>query len=466
MDKKIKFSGITNFLGKDINYDFDGNMLNLYVDNEIYHRLTMKEIQKGVYTSELQKLDVTELECSINGSEEKVIFLFNNCISKSQAKNYTSFTIGLLIKEYIIYSSTNIMLSQDSYYKMNFYSKDFYRFLSLTPIYNVRGNDDKTLPLASVLLNEDAINQKCSVEILGFDVEISPSYKYNWGGSNFDFTPGISLVIKNPLKFNYTNVFKFYHGTIKLLWFLFMRKNIFPTDVEFTYFGAKGKLYTNCYSNSERDKENPNDCYSGYIYWYDSYTVVGNILKAIIENDCLMNNIPNSKIERLYINDVSISKDAAEFEYEFKKIFPNGIPHSEERLKIEEEIREELTHLKNNCTGKKKDYYKQFLKHIRQESLKGNMKYMFEQNSELLKEILCALHCDMTYDEISEECSGVRNTIDHGKDDRAINETSALSFLILRILIYIMQLRRFGLKDENIKNSIFNLLRIKGSGVL
>ena len=64
MDKKIKFSGITNFMGKDINYDFDGNMLNLYVDNEIYHRLTLKEIQKGVYTSELQKLDITELECS------------------------------------------------------------------------------------------------------------------------------------------------------------------------------------------------------------------------------------------------------------------------------------------------------------------------------------------------------------------------------------------------------------------
>ena len=45
-------------MGKDINYDFDGNMLNLYVDNEIYHRLTMKEIQKGVYTLELQKLDM------------------------------------------------------------------------------------------------------------------------------------------------------------------------------------------------------------------------------------------------------------------------------------------------------------------------------------------------------------------------------------------------------------------------
>ena len=59
--------------------------------------------------------------------------------------------------------------------------------------------------------------------------------------------------------------------------------------------------------------------------------------------------------------------------------------------------------------------YEQFLKHIKQESLSGNMEYAFKNNDDLLSNFKKRLSLSMTYREIAEECSGIRNTIDHEK---------------------------------------------------
>lgn len=57
MDKKMKYSGITTFYDKEAMYDFDGLYLYLYIDNEVYTKLTMSDKGNGVMSSELQKLD-------------------------------------------------------------------------------------------------------------------------------------------------------------------------------------------------------------------------------------------------------------------------------------------------------------------------------------------------------------------------------------------------------------------------
>lgn len=247
---------------------------------------------------------------------------------------------------------------------------------------------------------------------------------------------------------------------------MFMRDNMMPELMEIQYLGVKGVINSNFYNNQEKDDENANDVYSSSVFWNSFYTVAGNVLKAIAEDKIFLNNIPKRRIDRILVNDVSISKDAAEFEFEFKIAYPNGIPHSEKRIEIENMVKNKLEVLKNESSGIEKDYYNQFLKHVKQESLSGNMQYVFETYDIVLSQFKNKLKLNMDYKAIAEECSGIRNTIDHGKNDKEITSDTAACYVLLRILIYCMQLRRLGLDDENIKASIISLYRIKELGGL
>lgn len=400
------------------------------------------------------------LDCTINGTTDKVVFSFGKDISKCSSVNFKSFIISLFVHNYIEYKHSGIP-SENTDFSMVYYSKDLMRCLHLTPFYNVNLNNDKDKPIAMVELNGSSCEKKSYSNVLGYDIEISPTYRKQWSGCNFDFTPGLQLKIKNAVNLDYNTQFKFYHAFIKFLKYIFMRDNMMPEYCNFKYLTVQGNIYSNYYNNDESEPENANEIYSSYIYWNHFYTVAANIFKAIIEENILLNNIPKKRIDRIMINDVSISKDAAEFEYEFQIAYPTGIPHSEQRIEVEYEVKNELSALKDKATGIKKDYYKQFIKHVKQESLKGNMQYVFDEYALILEPFSKKLHLELSFDEISSECAGTRNTINHGKKDREITTNTAGCYVLLRALIYSMQLKRFGLDDENIKASLFDLYRIK-----
>lgn len=466
MGKRILFSGKTNFYEKETYYDFDGKKIYLYVDKKTYDYLTLEEVRKGVYNLKHKQLNVYKLIGSINGSTKEIIFLFDNIFSKATTHNFQTYIIEILIKDYLEFDSSNICDIKNSNFNMIFYSKDFYKFLNLTPIYNVNDLRKEHSPLATVTINDDNCNKKSFGKILGYDIELAPVYECRWGGSNFELTPGIKLIIKNASTVDYDDIMKFYHGVIKMIKYLFMRGNIYPTNVKFQYLNRKGEIFSNRYLIENEETENPNDIYMGFIRWEDCYEIIAEVLRNIIDENCLLNNIPNTKIGRLFVNATMIFKDAAEFEYEFKKMLPNGIPHREKRLKIEEEIRMELLELKDKSSGIKKGYYKVFLNHIKQESLKENIKFVLKQYDDFIIDIIKKLHVKISYETIASECAGIRNTVDHGKNDKKIDQTISLSYLLLRMVVYAMQLKRFGMKDENIKSSLINLLEIKEMGIL
>lgn len=463
IDNKIRYSGKTNFYEKETMFDFDGLFLNLYVDSEIYKSLTMKVDGDGILSSELQELSVNYLDCEINGSLNRVLFSFDKNISKCNNRNFRVFTISLFVYDYVEYVKSNPCFKNTDYV-MIYYSKDLMKYLDLTPFYNVPSKKENLI--ATVNLDSSSCDRISSSNILGYDIEIKPTYRKQWCGCNFDFTPGLQLKVKNALKFDYDMQFKFYHSFIKLLKYMFMRDNMMPELMEFYYLDTIGNINSNYYNIQEKDIENANDVYSSCIFWNTFYPVAGNVLKAITEENIFLNNIPKKRIDRISVNDVSISKDAAEFEYEFKIAYPNGVPHSEKGIEIENIVKNKIEVLKNGSSGIEKNYYKMFMKHIKQESLSSDMQYAFETFDDVLSQFKNKLKLTMSYKDIAEECSGIRNTIDHGKNDREITSDTATCYVLLRTLIYCMQLRRLGLDDDNIKASIMSLYKIKELGGL
>ena len=75
----------------------------------------------------------------------------------------------------------------------------------------------------------------------------------------------------------------------------------------------------------------------------------------------------------------SISKDAAAFESVFDNLYPNGIPYSEERKNIEDEIASEITPLMEKSVSRKKKIYKGFIKHVHMESLRYSIKPIWNE---------------------------------------------------------------------------------------
>lgn len=464
MNKNIRYTGKTVFYSKETMFEFDGLFLNLYVDSEIYAKLTAKDCGNGILCAELQELYFDFLDCSINGSPKRVIFFFPKKISKCINQNFIFFTISLYVYDYFEYSNIASRPTNNNYI-MTYYSKNLMKCLNLTPHYSAALEQDKA-NIAIVELNSDSCQKVSYSKIMGFDIEIRPMYKKKWNGCNFDFTPGLQLNIKNAVNINHNIQFKFYHAFIKLLKYIFMRDNIMPESMSFKYLNRQGTINSNCYANYEKEEENANGIYSSFIYWDSFYLVAGNLLKEIVEENILLGNIPDKKLNRIIVNNISISKDTAEFEYEFKKAYPQGVPYSKNRIEIEKKVKSELEYLKRKASGKEKDYYKQFIKHIKQESLKGNMQFAFKNHKQILAHLKARLNLNISFDEVSEECSKARNAVNHGKKGQKITAHTANCYVLLRMLIYSMQLKRVGLEEEKIKESIISLYKIKELGGL
>jgi hypothetical protein len=55
---------------------------------------------------------------------------------------------------------------------------------------------------------------------------------------------------------------------------------------------------------------------------------------------------------------------------------------------------------------------------------------------------------------IAKNCAGLRNEIDHGTPNQDVTEENAQCFVLLRALIYTLQLKKAGYDDGDIKTAL------------
>lgn len=459
IDKKIRFSGITIFFDEETYYDFDGEFINLYVDTNKFFDLTTVQIPNGGRVDHFKPLDFNNLDCGINGTNNRVTFLFENkVIKQSFFSNSSKQVISLKVLNCIEYSCN---LQNNNDLTIIYYSKNLMKCLGLLPFYQCDFTPSKSNIIANVVLNSSSCGKVSYTKIENYNVEMHPTFKSSWLDCYFDFMPGIELKIKNVSSFDINEISKFCHTFITFVKYMFMRDSIMPETMEVIYSDIKGIFESTKYANKEIEDEKHNDNFSSFMYWNDLYNVAGNIFKAIYENNIFLDNLPKKRIERIVTSSNSITYDCAAFEFEFRKYYSSERKQDTNTLIIEDNVRNKLQALLNSTTGKEKSYYRNFLKHLSQETLQGNIKYMFEKFSELFTEIQNKLKLHASFQLISEECAGMRNTIDHGKKDRQITRDIAGYYVLLRALIYVMQLKRLGLDDENLRKCIFSLFGIK-----
>ena len=189
--------------------------------------------------------------------------------------------------------------------------------------------------------------------------------------------------------------------------------------------------------------------------------IEGKILNEIASQQLYLYHLPDS-YERNHINAARFVMITAAFEWEFRKLYPNGISKETKEIQAEASATIVLKELVEKSTGKLKKLYKSLLKNgIGFLPLKAKIeqtckdldniinpfgKYLYSINGEELK-----------YSKVGERVSTQRNNYAHGNIDKEFVGLSMLDLIFLERVIYAMQLKRFGLSDINIKHSINEL---------
>lgn len=342
--------------------------------------------------------------------------------------------------------------------QISFYSKEFQKFLNMAPNISINPFDDK-MTSGKIDFEFDSVNMKNEFKVSGLTYLISPTYSLIWKGPEFDFTPGLSLKLQGLS--NEKQILRLSEVMLHFIQYCFMRTNIYPEEIIVLTGNIKGSLHF-CIGNIKREKADKYDIYRDALPWRFIYKASGNIISSIYRDEIHLLNLPEEKISRLWVGLESISKDAAAFESEFDNLYPNGIPYSEERKNIEDEIVSEITPLMEKSVSRKKKIYKGFIKHVHMESLRDKMEYALVEYSGCIKTIKNRFAKDMSYKEIAEVCSNARNDIDHGNKLNGLDQKVVQGYIIIRGLIYAIQLSRFGMKQDEINSSINDLFLLPG----
>lgn len=192
----------------------------------------------------------------------------------------------------------------------------------------------------------------------------------------------------------------------------------------------------------------------------------GKILEDIGDNMLYTRHIPDTYLSGQTIDEARFVMITAAFEWEFRRNYPEGIKKAESTIEIEQKITAEIDKLIDEAPSRKlKKKYKFLRKLVGANSLQAEIMQIGEDYSDLMdsfgKPLYLLNNVELKYPEMGERLANQRNDFAHGNLDKDFNGTALLDLLYLSYLIYAMQLRAYGISDENIKNAISGLFHYR-----
>ena len=442
---------------KDHPFTFKDWVVTIFFDDMTeFNEITMVKCADGVYTmpSEPKLLNLLELDAIDSNNNRIVKFQLADGKIYSHFKSPGPPSIQLVVKYYFF---SNINLKPSDKTIINVWSNGFADFLSLKPIYDVSIVDNQLE--GRVFCNSGTLNMTSKGIIDGLDYEIKPTFRIENHVHSFSFYPGIRISIDRSL--DYKDIHSLTELLIdKAIAFVFGRNNITFDYVSFSNWTTSGEMFIN-YGVKEKDEnpKHPRDDLS--IPWRIIYPYFVNLLSLIKKDNFGLNNMQDKRVYRFYVSDISIAKDAAAFEEEFRFTFKSDYsPYSEDRKQLEDEIIEELDEIIEKYTGAKKRIYKSFKKNVHQQSLYDKILYCLNEYSDCLQGMMDKFSDSHSFEDIASTCSGIRNSVVHSKKKEETPMREPEAFIILRGLIYSMQLKRIGMNDEEVKTSLACLFKI------
>ena len=455
------YTGTINYKEIDFTFIFDKKKLKLIPPKEQKHEVDMwfmEKIENGVYTLG-NPIYVDEIIYGIANETGKKIVLFP--AHKSIGRINSTLIIDI------------------EFYIINKYDREKIDRIA------IKGPEITHIFPTTIALNKFdwEMNGKIGVSTKSFDETTTAKESFCMGDKELLIYFGISVSStyktgESPISLNSTmfieffptDDYKFIVNLIKIakqfIQYLCYRKNVIFSRIEISAPTSKG-LHETFAVLHEAHENNIEEIYpieKERLIKYDYLKGhLGSILNDIVNQNIYLEHIPESYEIGRHINAGRFVMITAAFEWEFKRNYPVGIEKSLKTREAEDNISNIIDKLIKENTGKSKEILKFLKKLIRSDNLASRIiEYgkHYGNISDIFGNHLYSINDEkLNYKEMGKRLSDQRNHFAHGDIDKEFIGLSLLDLVYLEYIIYIMQLKFYGIEDDEIKHAINDLFR-------
>ncbi len=338
----------------------------------------------------------------------------------------------------------------------------------------------------TLTLTADEFHNKgiVTVSTQDFDVTTTEKQVFIVDGKEIKAYLGISRAVSTkihepPLRLDSSLMFEFdaiedYQFIYRLWWiarefvrFLCYRKNVFIPKVELAapLKGGKHETFATMYLLGQ-DGETESDALKKgrYIKQVHISGHEGDILSDIADDNLYLRHLPETYQSGRYINAARFVMITAAFEWEFHRLYPDGVKKSEATIEAEEAVSECMQKHINETSGRQKKIYKRLKKLVKSDSLKTEIIQMGTDFTGIIGEFGNHLYRingqELKYTEMGQRLADQRNHFAHGDLDKDFIGLSLLDLIYLEYVVYAMQLKHYGVQDVEIQKSINELFHL------
>lgn len=465
MEELDLYTGKLTYKGIEFSYAFDKEELRLIPSadkrDEVRHTILMKEISPGVYTMASPSMDEPYLIGKCNETGQTIVFL-----TKQGAR------IGSYNEVLFVEIAAYIICKMDSHpiSKMSFTCPELDCIHPVTQGFSCT-LDHEQFNSHGILSVQTEDFEATTTELKAFQVD-GKDVSVNFGiARSFSTTIGQPpLTLRSTMSFrfdpteDYSFIVRLWFAAKEFLQFMCYRKNVFLPVADLSTPADEGKtrIFATFNMLGETGEEEPEMLKKGrYIKLAYLSGTEGRIMNDIASGTLYTRHIPDTHVSGCRINAARFVMITAAFEWEFKRLYPNGITKSEKTIAVETEATAELQKLVDNSTGDLKDKYKFLRKLITSNSLQSEIIHVGNELGETIdpfgKRLYSMNDTELLYSEMGKRLADQRNNYAHGNLDIDFIDKSLIDVVYTERIVYAMQLKFYGVEAKNIQNAINEL---------
>lgn len=323
-----------------------------------------------------------------------------------------------------------------------------------------------------------------SVSTQGFERTTTDKQTFIVDGKEIKAFFGISRAVSTkihepPLRLDSSLMFEFdaiedYQFIYRLWWiarefvrFLCYRKNVFIPKVELAapFEGGKHETFAMMYLLGQDGEIESETLKKGrYIKQIHISGHEGEILTDIADDNLYLRHLPDTYQSGRHINAARFVMITAAFEWEFHRLYPDGVKKTAATIEAEEAVSERIQKYIDETSGRQKKIYRFLKKLIKSDSLQSEIIQMGEDFAGIVGAFGDHLYHlngqKLVYTEMGQRLADQRNHFAHGDLDKDFIGLSLLDLIYLEYVVYAMQLKHYGVQNAKIQKSINELFHL------
>ena len=457
-----KIVGTLNLFDEERLFTYENGLLSISFDA---NNQNIKPLDRGI----LKQKTITGLVH--NGSQFITFYIGdNNYYTGLSIKYFAQTTFSIAVKFYLIHSAplNNLRFTA---IKLRFENDKYRKFFGYYENHKLPKRLTKRKILKySTIFNTNNLSNEAFANQNGVALKIYPYFALTPNYSSITLHSGFDVVYKAKV-FDCEFAYLLFRNFYKTLKFLFYRQNIELGKISLHLKHKNGTKYMfekigdcflpfdNHYEMENSDLNKTDDF--GFIQWVTANKYLPTIFDLINKDELYLHNIPSNKKEKGCTSINSVSLDASAFEFEYDKLYGkvNLFIDLADRKIVKDRIKGLLPSFEND---NQRTIANRYMEGINKPTLKMKNKKALEDFAFIMKLLGDKFGYKDYVEEISQEFKNKRNSIDHGLKNLSITNDTANAYYLERILIYSMQLKRIGMSDDEILQSVktvFELFR-------